>query len=441
MSSGETLLKITDFPFSYSSIAIILGIMNINFIPSHIVEFIGVAGAFGTFLSITDPLGRLLKFSMKQDIDKFIKKVRSDSGLVITLRSAKEGIETRAIGIEIDKFVSVGYFVIILLMYNTLFVYSATFSENLVLKDKDGKIICDFNCIRTYGNIISFLAIIVVIVIVTINWKKLKKNVITAGIHQIGISSTDVTRSTIENMTRAIEQNDWPTADKWGAVVEKEIETQKGNKDTLLKLADTIYQPLYQELYAMESAVISQHIKNFIPFPSTSWDQVRQNPLFLTFVDDELRKELGLFYEKILEYNSLDSITRSAAEQIIRHRINDVYESGDMEIFYFVRTPQGQISAPALWDCLLSETHPKERLGSPSIPQYIQVQSHSQNTSENRDTQSDFNQFDTLWSIIVRDSNNNKDILRRRNLFNEIIERNPSLKTKIFERIQYAFKA
>ncbi|MGI0072742.1 MAG: hypothetical protein ACREA3_02885 [Nitrosotalea sp.] len=438
MTAGETLLKISDFPFAYSFIAIILGTVNLDFRNENVVMFVSAAGAFGTFLSITDPLGRLLKFWMKQDIDRFIKKSTMDSNSVVKLESAKQGIETRAIGIEIDKFVSVGYFVIILLMYNTLFVYSETFTENLILKDRTGKIICDINCIRGPGDIISFIAVIIVIIVVTRNWKKLKKNVVTSGIHQIGISSKDVTRSTIENMSRAIEQNDWATAEKWGVVVEEEIQTQKGRKETNLKLVDAVYAPLYQEMSAIETASSNdQGVRSFIPFPHTAWDQVRLSTLFLTLTDEDFRNEIGSLYNLISEYNMLDNQVRVTAEQIIRNRTIDVYGPGDIQVYYFVRTPQGQISAPALWECLISGIHPSQRLGLSSVPQYIQVQFNNLGRSEDRRSQDDFNQFETFWGIVLEDANRNQEIVRKRNLFDEIIEKNAPLKTKVFDKIQH----
>lgn len=441
MSAGETLLKISDFPFSYSLIAIILGTLNLDIRNENLVIFISAAGALGTFLTITDPLGRLLKLWMKRDIDRVIR-ASSDSILAEKLHSAKQAMETRAISIEIDKFVSLGYFVIILLAYNTLFVYSLTFSETLILKDKTGKIICDIACIRNDGNLVSFLAALIVIIVGVRNWKKLKKYVITAGIHQTGISSEDVTRSTIENITKAIDQNDWTTAEKWSVVVEKEIQTKKGRKETLMKLVDTVYQPLYQEMSTIEMAYNnSKGTRNSIPYITTAWEKIRQDPIYLMLTEENFRTEIESFYTMFSEYNSLENSARAIAEEIVRNRILEVYGPDVGEVYYFVRTAQGQVSAPALWECLLLSTHPKNRFDTSSVPQFIQVQSRSSGRSENRTNEDDFNQFETFWGIAVNDVNKNRDLEKRRTLYDKIIAKNTTLKTKVFENIQQAFSS
>jgi len=74
MAAGETLLKITDIPFSYSLLAIIMGVMGVKFQGVNIVLLIATAGVLGTFLAVTDPIGRLFKSNLKHGIRQLRKE-------------------------------------------------------------------------------------------------------------------------------------------------------------------------------------------------------------------------------------------------------------------------------------------------------------------------------------------------------------------------------
>ena len=69
MTAGETLLKVTDFPFSYTVIAITFLVLDINFDDKKILILLATAGALGTLLSVTNPVGRLLKYWLKKNIE------------------------------------------------------------------------------------------------------------------------------------------------------------------------------------------------------------------------------------------------------------------------------------------------------------------------------------------------------------------------------------
>lgn len=441
MTVGETLLKITDFPFAYSMVVIIATSSNIDMQNGHLLILLSVAGAFGTFLTITDPLGRLFRFLLLGQIDKRIKQVKEKNQFLFSkLNYGKGAIHSRAISIEIDKLVGVSYFVILLLIYNTLIVYSAGFVESLVLKDKNGNTICDTSCVRTMGDIFSFGAVIPVVIIASRTWRDMKNNIETVAIYQLGISSEDSTRSTIENLSNAIEQNDWSTAKEWASIVEKEIQTKKGSKEILLKLTDVVYEPLYQECKTIEYAYNNtQKVKNFIPFSHIAWDKVKDEPMFLTLTDESIRKELESFYSIISEYNQLEAITRRSAEEIIRRKITEFYGGQIADVLFFVDTG-GSRSAPSLWDCAIIGIHPAERLGS-STPVFIQVSSSHTGRTESRQNEEDFKFFNRFWEAVLHDIHDDLNISRRRELFDIIADRNNTVKNKLLDAIKFALKA
>ena len=212
MTAGETLLKITDIPFAYSLMAIITGVIGVNLDGEKIIILIGAAGALGTFLTVTDPIGRLLKSNLVKGINEIRKKDNNKQSKKWDF--AVKAVKTRAIGVEIDKLVSMAYIVIVLGVFSTAISQYESFAESLQLFGDDNQVLCDIFCIQVLGVISSFIGVFFVAVIGVITWRDLKNNVITAGIHHIGISSEYVTSPTIEHMSMAIEQNDWPTANE-----------------------------------------------------------------------------------------------------------------------------------------------------------------------------------------------------------------------------------
>lgn len=437
MAAGETLLKITDFPFAYSFIAIVLGTLNVDIRNENFVIFISAAGAFGTFLTITDPLGRLLKFWMGKDIDRIIKMPVYDSNSVIKLKSAKQAIETRAIGIEIDKFVSLGYFVIILLMYNTLLVYSESFVDNLILKDKMGKTICDTTCIRNDGDVISFIAVLIVVIVGVKNWKKLKKHVVTAGVHQTGISSEDVTRPTIENITRAIEQNDWTTAEKWADVVEKEIQSQKGRKDAIAQMAQTVNEPLYMEALQIEATCnsITQN-KFYQGFSIERWRTIKSGKGYLMMDDDKFRSRLDVFYNLIEEYHRLLNSSSRSSKRIIQNRCSESYGKNINEIYFRIETIQGIYSADVV-NLITYGASPTESTREDLKPKVTQAEIRkTDGTTKVIDSVNDMDQFNKIFQFMLDDASKDEEIKGLRKTFQKINSSVIELKKQLTEKIK-----
>ncbi len=80
MASGETLLKVADFPFSYSLMAIILSAIGSDFQGANLYVYVSVAGSLGTFLTIIDPVGRILRRALRSSFktkQKILKSIRN----------------------------------------------------------------------------------------------------------------------------------------------------------------------------------------------------------------------------------------------------------------------------------------------------------------------------------------------------------------------------
>ena len=140
----ENIIKLTDYPFSYSLIALLTLILTSSkfVIPSDfpfLWPFIVIIGTSGTLLSIIDPLGKLIRFWLnpyKKHLDAKEKAAREDhmtskQGGTQKWReteSKSKVINTNWISYEIDKNVSSIYFsiivVLIIFVFNDAKLYS-----------------------------------------------------------------------------------------------------------------------------------------------------------------------------------------------------------------------------------------------------------------------------------------------------------------------------
>lgn len=432
MTAGETLLKITDIPFSYSLMAIITGVIGVNLDGEKIIILIGAAGALGTFLAVTDPIGRLLKSNLVKGINEIRKK--DDSKQSKKWDFTVKAVKTRAIGVEIDKLVSMAYIVIVLGVFSTAISQYESFAESLQLFDDDNQVLCDIFCIQGLGVISAFIGVFFVALVGVITWRDLKNHVITAGIHHIGISSEYVTSPTIEHMSRAIEQNDWQTASEWAKIIETEIKTEKGKKDFNIESVRQFYRPLYEESISIHAT--AQNILNNdlnATFPSGEWDGTTHT-IQLMIKDESLIDKLTTLYTKIKEYNAHPRNLESKIQKIIEEEATKFYGKNVKNVSYFFNRKTGG-SSPALWDCLRSGEHPVNRNIEPFDSKQIVLNTSDVSSEPQHDAKA-FGNFDQLWEIMLKRVKEETMSTKLKDLAKEIQDMNNEIKPIFVERIQ-----
>lgn len=414
---------------NFSNLKGFLHYMGINFEGVNIALLIGTAGVLGTFLAITDPVGRLLQSTLKRGIRQLREKSEHEDEMKWNF--ATNAIKTRAIGIEIDKFVSMFYLGLILLVFSSSVTYFPDFAENLQLYGHDEKIICNTGCAGIVGVIFAGIAGIFLALVGMKSWRELKNNAIIAGIHHRGISSEYVTTTTIENMSRAIEQNDWQTASEWAKIIESEIKTEKGKKDFNIEAVREIYRPLYEE--SLQNDVAAKNILNNnvnTMFSSKEWDRIQSVTKILMIKDKKLIKKIDTLYEKIKEYNQHPPTLEGQIKSIIHREATKFYGMNVEDIHYFFKR-EGSGSSPALWDCLRSKQHPLERNTQPYDYRTIELQTSNKSSKELNDEE-DIVQFDKLWDILLEKVDNEINLSKLGNQVKEIQNLNNELKP-IFE--------
>ncbi len=174
MTFAETVIKLTDYPFLYSVVTLFLTYTSGNILesePSRIFLLLGMLGVFGTILSILDPVGYLIRRwyihtkGWLKSLSHNIKKRLSNREKLITFSQTpgtywKKYISTHWISYEIDRIVSMIYFLIIILVLICI-IHDQKFYTSFL--NPGGKI--DFFYYLLWGVlIISFLLLIVKIV-------------------------------------------------------------------------------------------------------------------------------------------------------------------------------------------------------------------------------------------------------------------------------------
>lgn len=432
MSTGETLLKLSDYPFAYSFTALMVGTLGLDIQNTHQIIFLAAAGTLGTFLAVTDPLGRLSKYILK----KMIQRRKTDSqNEILKNKQSIRAIYSRSIGVEVDKLTSLVYFVVILYLFSSFMNTNPSFAEQFQLVQKDGHVLCATSCIQEVGNVVGFLGALAVIGVGVLNCRELKKQIEIAGTHQLGISSEFVINTTIENMSKAIQENDWKTAEEWGKIVENEIKTEKGRKDFNLEAVKEVYRPLYEESIQNQAAAanILQNNVN-TTFSATMWNGISSTTKNLLIKDKALLEKINTLYQKIDEYNKNPPTLENRVKQIIQREATKFYGMSVDDIHYWFKHGNGG-SSPGLWDCLRSGQHPTQRFNGFYNYRYIELDLFGGKHQELKEENS-LADFDRLWKILLERVNSEIDLTKLREQVLEIQKLNNDLKPAFEEYIK-----
>ncbi|QLH11478.1 hypothetical protein [Nitrosarchaeum sp. AC2] len=254
MTAGETLLKISDYPFAYSFITILLVSLGYGFVNNHYL-FLTAAGFFGTSLVIIDPVGKFVIRGLKKNLRKTFPSNLSKQQEQL-LQYHLSAIDIKSIRTEVDRIVSFLYFISLMLFFILAIGLSQSFVDILVITNQTDQIICDSNCIRILG--IIFPTILASFLIHEA--RKMKKELIErttmAGFYRFNLDLKSPTKASKDSFGRAIEQGDWGLAKWWQTQIAKETTSQEGFQEQRTKLrTEQIIKQL--EVYGTLSTLLS----------------------------------------------------------------------------------------------------------------------------------------------------------------------------------------
>jgi len=223
MPIGETLLKITDYPFSFSTIFVMLTNFGINPLGENGYFFLGLAGFVGTFLATVDPVGRWVRwYFMGFGRRKFF---RTES-TITDWSYQRSAYYTKSIEFEKEKLVSTIYFLISILFFTTLVTNLSILEEKIgsgiLLMD------CDINCISNGMLTILLIMFSIIFAYMILNGINMNKKAEIVALYLFCISSPAVSKTTVESISRSIDIGDWKTAEYWKEKLIQEIKYEEG---------------------------------------------------------------------------------------------------------------------------------------------------------------------------------------------------------------------
>lgn len=439
MASGETLLKLSDFPFSYSLMAIIFSAIGSDFQGANLFVYVSVAGSLGTFLTIIDPVGRILRHALKSSFKKAKNKTQ-DPEIHKKLDYVIKSVKTRSIGIEIDKLVSLCYFGFVLFLFSSLIANYPQVAEHSQLIDAEGKSICDASCISTIGNIVAFSGLFPIAVVGISNYRDIKKYLNISGIYHLSINLETVTRSTIDSMTKAMEVNDWETATEWATRIQNEITERKGEQTKIEQLIDVVYKPLYDECLAVNNDQNQSIITRFYRSLSNGvWRHIKTLPIYYRLDDAEIAAEIDELYDLKDKFNELAISANNIIREIIEDESSKKYHKNVVRVNYFFKDKNGR-HAPDLQSCLMFGIHPtkipESQAGKPDNIEITYSNPNNVSESQQKNAKEDFEEFEQLWDIMLERVNSDVTITEMKSLFEQIKKINEQLSKKLIQKFR-----
>ncbi len=426
MASGETLLKITDYPFAYSLVALLTALGGLSISQNQIL-FLGTAGAIGTLLTFSDPAGIVIRTQQERH---FKGKVNEQYCI--------DAIEKSAITTEIDKIVGMIYFAATALLFIVVLILSPTLADNLVYPT------CDKSCIQFYGVIGGATGLAFAGVFVRYRWfKNLPEKITIAGIHQLAINSEFPVRNSVENMTNAIDQNDWITAAEWGNKILEEIQYKRGKREIILRAGERVYRPLHREGNGIVTKLNDMGIsRNYVPIHEEQWSAIRLDADDLIIEDESFRNIITEFYNSIYKYNATLGTIRTIINEIITERASQIYELKVTRLECTIVRIGGGMNKPDLIDCALYELHPRKYLGDDILKaiDVMHIDSLGRQLNVKLDSEGTLIDFEKIWGLVLSDVKRNKNVIRFKELVTEIRQKAPILIEKCKEKIALEWK-
>lgn len=424
MVYADNLLKFTKYPFSYTLVVILLGTFGVT-VDSNQTIFIASAGALGTLLTFCDPFRMLMESRAKN-------KIENSSLDKITKDYQVSALDSRPISFELEKITGLLYFftilVILAIIVSISQFYSIPLIDNLEIKNTQDEIICDASCIAI-SSLVGIIVFVSLILIVENRYlKELDERIVVAGFLRRAIDSEYSTRSSVENMNRAVEQRDWNLATYWIRKIKHEIENKAGKQELILKSIENVFRPLYIETNKMIDTIDLVE-KTFIlrSLPTEEWKKIKQDAKHFTLEEPTDTKKIIQFYKLVSDFNNLIQICREKTRKYLLEMATTKFAADAQEItFSYLDNDKEQFFN--LVNLLFFEKKIQD------LPYYKNAQKLIVNRSQDNndlfyDEKTQFDQFCKNFEGIFTKVNSDSDIKECKQLLDK-------LKTEIKKQIQ-----
>lgn len=436
MTSGETILKLTDYPFSYSILGLVSGIIGFSLSENHLV-YLGISGALGTFLTILDPIGWLIRDGAQSRI-KLDKKSHLEIDEIIDVQYKMSALKSKSINYEIDKIIGTFYFIILLAFFILAVSAPIPFVERLIIFDSEKIPICSELCFRVIYASLGIIALVTLSIKALQFKKNLDEKIDVAGYHQIAINDDNATQTSVESMTRAIEQNDWEIAKLWKGKIKEEIKYKKGKRELIIKSADTVYSPLHLESSKFKIYLEGIMANRFTDFKTEQWNKIKQNSLQSIIEDTNFRHRIEEFYKKLDDYNFIVHRIYGELSKIINNNFSNAFNKNVQGVEFHIDTPNSG-NTIHLHTYAMAELHPMElqstshKFGSFKLKIITGKQSSNLEYTE-------LSLFDDVWKLVIEDVKKNNLLSKIKQYLNDLKIENDKLMKIYSEKIEMQWK-
>lgn len=462
MTVGETLLKITDYPFSFSITFLLLRADGIKDIFSEQTAiFLLIAGFAGTALTILDPIGKIMKYYFlwiakisyldPEKLSPFEKEVakcslRIGERLMNSLRKIRKNdydiapndftkiswayihsaFHTSAIELEKDKIVSTYYFLMTLYIATLVITYSGIFTDNYPDSFKNN-VLCNVDCAKSATLVsINVIALCVVMVLI-INGNKFFNKILIVATYLFSVGSKEVPHESTESVYQFIEIGDWQTAEYWRRQIQDDLRYKRGMRDLIIKSTETVYEPLYKEFLRLEGVFqLTELQKSYSTLGFGAWNAIKEGLLHLSVTDSEFVKLADSFQKECNRYeNFLERAPREATEIILKH-ISSTYNENVTNAVYTVGGPTWvrnmeleHLGRNAIFG--VSPEYPNVRC----IPKHLKltIKDQSGNISTKDITiPTELDKLSTVWNTIIDETHNQENVKQLKETYLKISE-------------------
>lgn len=377
MTVGETLLKITDYPFSFSITFLILRAEGIKDIFSDQTAIILlIAGFIGTSLTILDPIGRIAKHyflwiakleylepEKQSTFEKIVAKYSKNFAIQLTgllNKFSKNDVEvipedfkkidwtyirsafhTKAIELEKDKIVSTYYFLITLAVAVFVIKYSGIFADHFPNSLTQSGL-CGVDCAKSITEASIWFLMLCVSVVLIINGTRFFNKLLIVATYLSSLGLKEVPRESTESVYQFIEIGDWQTAEYWRRQIQDDIRYKRGMRDLVIKSSEEVYDPLYTEFVRLETVFQKIELeKHYISLSFGAWTSIKDGLKHLSVTDGEFIEGVDSFQKDCNKYQYLLNHSNLNAPGIILKHLSVLYSRNVTNVSYTVNTSSG----------------------------------------------------------------------------------------------------
>lgn len=435
MVAGETILKFTDYPFAYSIVGIISGMIGFSLGQNSLI-FLGLAGAIGTFLTIVDPLGEMLRKNAERRIKKKSKIEKLDD---LELQFKFSSLKSKSITYEMEKIIGMFYFVIVIILFLIAVVVPTPFFDKLVILDNDKVPLCSEWCFKFSYLGLGLSALIIISEKGRRFWKELDNKVNIAANHMSMINDDNATQTSVESMTRAVEQNDWGLAKIWQEKIKEEIKYKKGKRELIIKAADTVFSPLHFEASEFQKYLQNRMGDPFKEFTPEQWIKIKQNSLQSIVEDVDLRQRIKGFYNTMNDYNSVVPHLFLEMNNVINKKFSEVFNK-NIEGVEFYLDPPNSGNTVHLQTCALFEIHPLKFVRPPRQFNHFKLRIKIEQGQLQVLEHTELSDFDNAWKHVLEDVKNDEMMIKIKKYLKELEIENNKLMIIYSDKIEMQWK-